>query len=140
MDQNENDASRASVESFVPRPQYRLDCPKYHNLVMEAIEEQKAERKERTMKRTTNELALAILNARWEEDEMNSEEKLKRVLQDEWEIHGDAKQLCLLLREEVFRLREAIKLAECQYLGCGGRLEAKETVLVMREILQKAIS
>lgn len=44
MDKNENDASRASVESFVLRPKYRLECPKYGNLVMEAIEEEKAER------------------------------------------------------------------------------------------------
>lgn len=92
------------------------------------------------MTRSKHDMALAILNALWEEDELNSEEKLKRVLQDDWEIHGDAKQLCLILRDEVLRLREAIKRAECQYLGCGGRLEAKETVLVMREILQKAIS
>lgn len=30
---------------------------------------------------------------------MDSEEKLKRLFQDDWEIHGDPKALLLLLRE-----------------------------------------
>ena len=46
---------------------------------------------------------------------MDSTEKLKRLLQDDWEIHGDPKQLCLILREELLRRsltdaeREALK-------------------------------
>jgi len=36
---------------------------------------------------------------------MNAEEKLERALADDWELHGDHKQLCLILRDEVLRLR-----------------------------------
>jgi hypothetical protein len=40
-----------------------------------------------------------------EVSEINSEEKLKRLLQDEWEIHGDTKQLCMILRDEIHKRR-----------------------------------
>lgn len=36
---------------------------------------------------------------------MTPHEKLKRVLQDDWEIHGDPKQLCLILREQLLKRR-----------------------------------
>lgn len=36
---------------------------------------------------------------------MNADEKLKRLLQDDWEIHGDPQQLCLIAREEILRRR-----------------------------------
>jgi hypothetical protein len=32
---------------------------------------------------------------------MEASERLKRALQNEWELHGDPKQLCLILREEI---------------------------------------
>lgn len=40
---------------------------------------------------------------------------------------------------EVQRLREVIRLAECQYMGCGGNLRPEEIVNNMREILRKAL-
>jgi hypothetical protein len=32
---------------------------------------------------------------------MDSEQKLERLLRNDWEIQGDAKQLCLIAREEL---------------------------------------
>lgn len=32
---------------------------------------------------------------------MDSNERLKRVLQNEWELHGDLKSLCMILRDEL---------------------------------------
>lgn len=34
---------------------------------------------------------------------MQASEKLERALQDEWELHGDPKQLCMILREELLK-------------------------------------
>lgn len=36
---------------------------------------------------------------------MNAEEKIKRLLQDDWEIHGDPKLLLRILREMHLSLR-----------------------------------
>jgi hypothetical protein len=43
-------------------------------------------------------------------------------------------------KSRIHRLRTAITLAECQYLGCGGRLAPDEIVSNMRKILQEALS
>lgn len=40
----------------------------------------------------------------------------------------------------VLRLNDAIKLAECQYMGCGGNLKPTEIVESMRGILRDAMS
>jgi hypothetical protein len=44
-----------------------------------------------------------------------------------------------ILDGEIRRLRNAIKLAECQHLGCGGRLSPDEIVVAMRKILSEAL-
>ncbi len=36
---------------------------------------------------------------------MEAKEKLARALQDDWEIHGDPKQLCGILRDEIRKRR-----------------------------------
>lgn len=56
-------------------------------------------------KRTVDEVARTFLNAHWEERSLDATKKLERILQDDWEIHGDPRQLCLILRDEVKRLR-----------------------------------
>lgn len=43
------------------------------------------------------------------------------------------------LQAEVERLRNAMTLAECQYLGCGGRNTPSEIVESMRKTLQDAL-
>lgn len=40
---------------------------------------------------------------------MDSAEKLRRALADEWEFVGDQNSLCQLLRAEVLRLRQALQ-------------------------------
>jgi len=44
------------------------------------------------------------------------------------------------LKAEVERLRNAMILTECQYLGCGGRNTPSEIVESMRKILQDALA
>ena len=66
---------------------------------------------------------------------MDTTEKLKRALQDDWEFVGDPWQLCQILRAEVHRLQKVITLAECQHLGCGGTLMPSEIVSAMRNVL-----
>lgn len=66
---------------------------------------------------------------------MDTAEKLKRALQDDWELVGDPWQLCQILRAEVHRLKKVITLAECQHLGCGGTLMPSEIVSAMRNVL-----
>lgn len=43
-------------------------------------------------------------------------------------------------KEECARLEKAMQLAECQYLGCGGRNSDTEIVAAMRKILNEALS
>ena len=40
---------------------------------------------------------------------MESSEKINRLLQDDWEIHGDAQCLCLLAREHILSMQRAIR-------------------------------
>ena len=70
-----------------------------------------------------------------EGDDMDSNEKLRRALAHDWEFVGDPWQLCQILRAEVHRLRAKIQLAECQHLGCGGKLTPDEVVTAMRDVL-----
>lgn len=44
------------------------------------------------------------------------------------------------LRAERGRLREAMKLADLQYMGAGGNLRPEEVVTAMRRILQVALN
>jgi len=39
---------------------------------------------------------------------MDSGEKLQRALADDWELVGDLNSLCMILRDEVFRLRRLV--------------------------------
>ena len=71
---------------------------------------------------------------------MGIDEKLKRALADDWEFVGDPWQLCQILRAEVHRLQSKIRLAECQYLGCGGQLTPDEVVSSMRDVLNSEVS
>lgn len=40
---------------------------------------------------------------------MESSEKIERLLKDDWEIHGDPKSLCLLLRDHVLATQRMIE-------------------------------
>lgn len=75
------------------------------------------------------------------------QERLLHAVIDE--LHKDAapirqtkvfKRLKEQSNEEIRRLKAAMTLAECQYLGCGGRLSPDEIVSNMRKILQEALS
>ena len=50
---------------------------------------------------------------------MDSAEKLKRALSDDWEFVGDPHGLCKLLREEVLRLRKSLELIADAPIGLG---------------------
>jgi hypothetical protein len=45
-----------------------------------------------------------------------------------------------VLAKRVDELEEAVRLAEAQHLGCGGRLTPSEVVDLMRNILNGALS
>ena len=77
---------------------------------------------------------------------MDSKQKLERFMQDDWEIHGDAKELCLVLKEEIKRLKSesvdcmlrrrdaAQARRDDEKLSLGGRYEAA----IEKEVWERA--
>lgn len=70
-------------------------------------------------------------------------EQITRSMADQFpQASQDVAELlaeCDKLKAEVERLRKAMTLAECQYLGCGGRNTPSEIVESMRKTLQDAL-
>ncbi len=72
---------------------------------------------------------------------MESSEKIERLLKDDWEINGDPKSLCLLLRDYILAWKRMVDHVAkntkdewaSQYLQWRMRSKAEQTAIVIEE-------